>query len=40
MEVTLEGMVMDWMDSHLRKARSIIDVTPELIVTDWRDLHS
>ena len=39
MEVTLEGMVMDWRDLHSKNAESPMEVTLEGMVMDWRDLH-
>jgi len=39
MEVTLEGMVMDWRDLHPMNALSPMEVTLEGMVMDWREMH-
>jgi len=40
MEVTLEGMVMDWREVQHANASFPMEVTLEGMVTDWRSAHS
>jgi len=39
MEVTLEGMVIDWREMQLENAPAPMEVTLEGMVIDWREVQ-